>query len=408
MSEKQPESTPPEQALVLEPPKPVAPVTTDQAATSIEVPDETAQQISASVQRFVDELSTLDIHSSDFQQKVDSIHQLGNQEIKRSSEVSNRFLERPAASLENGIGAGSGVSHSLVALRRQVEDLDPSRQDGFEHKILGIIPFGDGIRDYFHKYQSAQHNLDAILQSLYRGQDELQRDTVAIEQEKVNVWALKGRLEQYAYMAGKLDEALTAKIAQVQLNDPEKARSLQEDVLFYVRQKRQDLLTQLAVNLQGYLALDLVRKNDQELIKGVDRATTTTVSALRTAIIVSEALTNQKLVLDQVTAVNTTTSNLIESTSELLRQQSGDIQNQAASTTIGIEKLQAAFNNIYATMDMIDQYKLNALDTMQQTIDALSGEVDKAKTYVERSRQADAGQARAAGELTLPESGEAT
>jgi hypothetical protein len=227
MSEKQPESTAPEQALVLEPPKPVAPVTTDQAATSIEVPAETAQQISASVQHFVDELSALDIHSSDFQQKVDSIHQLGNQEIKRSSEVSNRFLERPAASLENGIGAGSGVSHSLVALRRQVEDLDPSRQDGFERKILGIIPFGDGIRDYFHKYQSAQHNLDAILQSLYRGQDELQRDTVAIEQEKVNVWALKGRLEQYAYMAGKLDEALTAKIAQVQLNDPEKARSLQ-------------------------------------------------------------------------------------------------------------------------------------------------------------------------------------
>jgi uncharacterized protein YaaN involved in tellurite resistance len=407
MSEKQPESTAPEQALVLEPPKPVAPVTTDQAATSIEVPAETAQQISASVQRFVDELSALDIHSSDFQQKVDSIHQLGNQEIKRSSEVSNRFLERPAASLENGIGAGSGVSHSLVALRRQVEDLDPSRQDGFERKILGIIPFGDGIRDYFHKYQSAQHNLDAILQSLYRGQDELQRDTVAIEQEKVNVWALKGRLEQYAYMAGKLDEALTAKIAQVQLNDPEKARSLQEDVLFYVRQKRQDLLTQLAVNLQGYLALDLVRKNDQELIKGVDRATTTTVSALRTAIIVSEALTNQKLVLDQVTAVNTTTSNLIESTSELLREQSGEIQNQAASTTIGIEKLQTAFDNIYATMDMIDQYKLNALDTMQQTVDALSGEVDKAKTYVERSRQADAGQARAAGELTLPESREA-
>ncbi|MDQ6743437.1 MAG: toxic anion resistance protein [Candidatus Dormibacteraeota bacterium] len=403
MSEKQPESTAPQPALVLEPPKPVVPVTTEQAATSIEVPDETARQIATSVQRFVDELSALDVHSPDFQQKVDSIHQLGNEEIRRSSEVSNRFLERPAASLEHGIGGGSGVSQSLLALRRQVEDLDPSRQDGFEHKILGIIPFGDGIRDYFHKYQSAQHNLDAILQSLYRGQDELQRDTVAIEQEKVNIWALKGRLEQYAYMAGKLDEALTAKIAQVQLNEPEKARSLQEDVLFYVRQKRQDLLTQLAVNLQGYLALDLVRKNDQELIKGVDRATTTTVSALRTAIIVSEALTNQKLVLDQVTAVNTTTSNLIESTSELLREQSGEIQNQAASTTIGIEKLQTAFNNIYTTMDMIDQYKLNALDTMQQTVNALSGEVQKAQTYVERTRQADAGQARAAGELTLPE-----
>jgi uncharacterized protein YaaN involved in tellurite resistance len=404
MSDTQPESTPASQALVLEPPRPVAPVSTQQAATSIEVPDETAAQIDASVRRFVEDLSGLDVHSADFQQKVDSIHQLGNQEIKRSAEVSNRFLDRPAASLEHGIGAGSGVSKSLVELRRQVEDLDPSRQDGFERKLLGILPFGGGLRDYFHKYQSSQSNLDAILQSLYRGQDELQRDTAAIEQEKQNVWALKGRLEQYAYMAGKLDEALTAKVAQVQLTDPEKARTLQEDVLFYVRQKRQDLLTQLAVNLQGYLALDLVKKNDQELIKGVDRATTTTVSALRTAIIVSEALTNQRLVLDQVTAVNATTSNLIESTSELLREQSGEIQSQAASTTVGMDKLKAAFDNIYATIDTIDQYKVSALDTMQQTVDALSGEVDKAKSYVERARQADAGQERATGELSLPES----
>jgi uncharacterized protein YaaN involved in tellurite resistance len=396
------------QQLVLAPPRPVPAVTPDQAASSIDVPPDTAKQIAASVQGFVDSLAGLDVHSQDFERKVESIHQLGNQEIRRSAEVSNRFLDRPAASLENGVGGGSNVSGSLVALRRQVEDLDPSRHDNFEHKLLGIIPFGHGLQDYFHKYQSAQTNLDAIINSLYRGQDELQKDNAAIEQEKVNIWSMKERLEQYSYMAGKLDDALTAKIREVELTDPEKARSLQEDVLFYVRQKRQDLLTQLAVNVQGYLALDLVRKNNQELIKGVDRATTTTVSALRTAIIVSEALTNQKMVLDQITAVNTTTGNLIESTSELLRQQSGEIQSQAASATVSIEKLQAAFNNIYATIDTIDQFKVSALDSMQQTINALSGEVDKAKVYVDRTRQAEVGQGQAASltnELTLPGGG---
>src|ERR1700730_11166467 len=396
------------QQLALPPPRPAPAVTPDQAASSIDVPPDTAKQIAASVQGFVDSLAGLDVHSQDFERKVESIHQLGDEEIGRSAEVSNRFLDRPAASLENGVGGGSNVSGSLVALRRQVEDLDPSRHDNFEHKLLGIIPFGHGLQDYFHKYQSAQTNLDAIINSLYRGQDELQKDNAAIEQAKVNIWSMKERLEQYSYMAGKLDDALTAKIREVELTDPEKARSLQEDVLFYVRQKRQDLLTQLAVNVQGYLALDLVRKNNQELIKGVDRATTTTVSALRTAIIVSEALTNQKLVLDQITAVNTTTGNLIESTSELLRQQSGEIQSQAASATVSIEKLQAAFNNIYATIDTIDQFKVSALDSMQQTINALSGEVDKAKVYVDRTRQAEVGQGQAAAltnELTLPGGG---
>ena len=49
---------------------------------------------------------------------------------------------------------------------------------------------------------------------------------------------------------------------------PGKSRVVREEMLFYVRQKVQDLLTQLAVNIQGYLALDMVRKNNLELIKG--------------------------------------------------------------------------------------------------------------------------------------------
>jgi uncharacterized protein YaaN involved in tellurite resistance len=191
-------------------------------------------------------------------------------------------------------------------------------------------------------------------------------------------------------MAAKLDTALEAEIDQIGQTDAGRAKALREDVLFYVRQKRQDLLTQLAVNAQGYLALELVRKNNLELIKGVDRATTTTVSALRTAVIVAQALTNQRLVLSQITALNTTTSNMIESTSQMLKDQSGQIHEQAASATISVEKLQAAFANIYATMDMIDAYKLQALDSMAKTIDALTEEVTKAQSYLQRARNAPA------------------
>jgi uncharacterized protein YaaN involved in tellurite resistance len=399
------------QALVLTPPAAVAAVTTQQAAVSTRVDDATAKQIEQAVNAFIDSLVALDPHSPDFERKVESVSQMGNQEIRRSAEVSNRFLDRPAVSMERGpLGGGSHVSTSLVQLRRQVEELDPTRQGLVGgHRLLGALPFGNRMRDYFSKYQSAQKNLDAIIQALYRGQDELGRDNADIEREKGNLWQMKGRLEQYAYMAAKLDEALDARMRTLELSDPEKAKRLQEDVLFYVRQKRQDVLTQLAVNMQGYLALDLVRKNNQELIKGVDRATTTTVSALRTAVIVAQALTNQKLVLDQITAINTTTSNLIESTSTMLREQTGQVYSQAASATIDVQKLQTAFNNIYATMDMIDKFKVQALDNMRTTVNTLSGEIQKAQAYVERARTAEIGQAHAAtltrgtgDELALP------
>ena len=173
-------------------------------------------------------------------------------------------------------------------------------------------------------------HINAIIVSLYDGQDELRRDNADIEQEKANLWAAMGRLRQYAYLAEQLDKGLTAQIAQIEATDPDRAKVLKDDLLFPVRQKRQDLLTQLAVSVQGYLALDLIRRNNVELIKGVDRATTTTVSALRTAVIVAQALSDQKLVLDQITALNQTTGTLIESTSEMLKQQSAEISEQAS------------------------------------------------------------------------------
>src|SRR5207248_4592493 len=198
----------------LAPPGPVPAVSTDQAAVSAQIDPATAEKITATVGAFVDALAALDPQAPDFQKKVDSISQLGNQEIRQSAEVSDRFLERPAAAMERGpLGAGSQVSRSLVQLRRQLEDLDPSRQKLLEpSRLLGKLPFGDRVRDYFHRYESAQKNIDGILQSLYRGQDELVKDDAAIDQEKVRVWDVKGRLEQYAYMCQKLDDALTAKI----------------------------------------------------------------------------------------------------------------------------------------------------------------------------------------------------
>jgi uncharacterized protein YaaN involved in tellurite resistance len=272
-----------------------------------------------------------------------------------------------------------------------VEDLDPSRQGLFtKKKLFGLIPFGNRLRDYFAKYQSGQSHLNGIIDALLRGQDELRQDNSSIEQEKSGLWQTMQNLRQYVYLAQKLDTALSAKIASLQATDPAKAKTLQEDGLFYVRQKVQDLLTQLAVSAQGYLALDMIRRNNVELIKGVDRATTTTISALRTAVIVSQALADQKLVLDQINALNTTTSDMIETTSQLLKEQSAEVHKQAASSTIDVEKLQRAFDNIYAALDEIDTYKLAALDTMQKTVTVLGQEVDRSQSYLDRARERDA------------------
>lgn len=380
----------PPQAFTLEPPAPVAPVPVESASGKVRLKPEDVAELDAQVARFIDDITAHDSQHPQFKEAVERIHSMGNKDIEASASVSNRMLDRPVGSLRNGLfDKGAQIGQSLIDLRHQVEDLDPSKQgDLFSaRKLLGIIPLGNKLLAYFERYQSSQTHLNAIIESLKRGKDELLRDNTAIEQEKVNLWTLMERLEKYVHIGKALDSQLDAKARALETTDPEKARVIREEMLFYSRQKVTDLLTQLAVNIQGYLALDMIRKNNLELMKGVDRATTTTVAALRTAVIVAQALSNQKLVLDQISALNATTGNLIASTSEMLRDQSSAIHQQAASSTIEIAKLQQAFANIYQTMDTIADFKSKALDSMQTTVDTLTNEVAKSRTYLDRVRR---------------------
>ncbi len=374
--------------LTLEPPAPVQAVS-DTAAPKMapQVPAAAIPGLDAKVDGYLQALLTAQAKSPTFDSKATDVRTMGDDDIRRAAESSNRLLRSPVKALrEGGLSETGKVGKTLLDLRRTVEDLDPSQAHGVK-KVLGMIPLGDKVTDYFRKYQSAQTHLDGILHSLRDGQDELQKDNTALNMEKQNLWDSMGRLNQYVYIAERLDARLTAEIATLEATDPEKATALKQDVLFYVRQKHQDLLTQLAVSIQNYLAIDITIKNNIELIKGVDRATTTTISALRTAVIVAQALGNQKLVLDQITALNTTTSNLIQATSEMLRDNSVKIQEQAASATIGLPQLQAAFANIYQTMDAIDTYKVQALDTMAATIGTLETEVAKSQAYLDRANR---------------------
>lgn len=380
----------------LEPPEPTEIVTPDEAESMVPLSEEVLAQLDARVVAFVDDLTEADVHSEGFKARLGAIHAMGTAEIREAANVSNRMLNRPV----RGLSEDAPVTKALLDLRRTVEKLDPAQQDALDRKILGIIPVGRGVTDYFRSYRSAQDHIDAVLNSLHHSQDELRKDVATIEQEKVNLWEIMGRLQQAVYLCRQVDTALAVRVADFEVDDPQKARVVKEEILFYVRQKTQDLLTQLAVSVQGYLALDVIRRNDLELIKGVERATTTTISALRTAVIVAQALSNQKLVLDQISALNTTTGNLIESTSQMLKTQSGELHHQAAEATVTMEQLEAAFKNVYATLDMIATYKIEALDVMATTIGRLSEQVVHARAYLDRVRDEQA--LEAGGDLLGP------
>jgi len=378
-------------ALVLTPPAPVVVVKPEDAPGAVPLPAGKELELHQKASAFVADLTSLDPGSPAFTQKVAAITSMGDSDMRAAAAVSGRMLDRPAAIAKNqgGGDAQSRVSNTLVDLRNTITGLDPNRADlSGAKKVLRWLPGGSKLDNYFARYQSAQSHLDAIIKALNSGQDELRKDNAAIETEKANMWTTMGKIAEYNALASALDAEIESKIAQLEAaGRTDDANTMRADALFPVRQRRQDFMTQAAVNVQGYMALDLVRRNNIELIKGVDRAQTTTIAALRTAVIVSQALSRQKLVLDQISALNTVTSNLIESTSEQLKMQGAQINQQAASATIDVVKLQAAFDNVFATMDALDTFRAQAVDSMAQTVTALEGQIERAKPYLERTRR---------------------
>ncbi len=387
-----------EPTIQLTPPDPVPPVAPAQAAGLVPVSDENKTALEAKADAFVADLVAQDVNSPEFGKRVDQLTNMGRKEIAAAAGMSNRFLDRPVRAMDKD----SGVGANLAELRRVVETLDPGKQGKLStgRKILGVIPFGNSLKRYFNSYQSAQGHIQSILGHLASGKDELLMDNAAIDVERARLWEAMGQLEQMIHISKTLDTKLEDKAAELDATDPAKARAIRESALFYTRQRTQDLLTQMAVSVQGYLALDLVKKNNVELVKGVDRASTTTVGALRTAVTVAEAMTNQRLVLQQITALNKTTADIIDSTGALLRDQTAKIHEQAASSTIPLQTLQRAFQNIYDTMDSIDAFKVKALGAMKQTVDTLSNEVEKSKGYIARAEGAAQGASGAKAEVS--------
>ncbi|MFJ4202411.1 toxic anion resistance protein [Streptomyces sviceus] len=372
--------------FTLTPPEPVAAVPRERAGGLVPVDDSVRTDMARKAAAYVEGLATLDARSPEFAGKVGEITALGAGELRSAAAQSNRMLERTVRSLpDKGGDAQSQVAGSLVELRRVVEDLDPRDLSASKgRKFLSRLPGGNRLRDHVAKYASAQGTLNRIVGSLRGGQDELRRDNAALQTERVRLWETMGKLQEYVVLTEALDTAVEQHIGAV--GDPGAADSLRADVLFPVRQKHQDLLTQLAVCAQGYLAMDVVRRNNEELIKGVDRAATTTVSALRISVMLASALDHQKKVVEQVNALRGTTEDLIRGNAEMLATQSGESRRIAADPAVGAETLRSAFQQIYRTLDAIDTYKVQATEVMASTVESLTSELQHAGAYLERSR----------------------
>ena len=296
----------------------------------------------------------------------------------------NEMLATRFVDLTKGGKEADSIGENLIELNRQVKDLDPSKVDFAKKGMLGNLM--NPVRKYFAKYEKAEVAISDIVASLDKSSKVLQNDNTTLLNEENYLREVTNKLLADIELAKQMDQSIEAQIqtAEIEGVAEDKIAFVREEVLFPLRQRIMDMQQMIVVNQQGIVSLNVIRRNNKELIRGVKRAQNVTISALRTGVMVASALYDQKIVMDKINILNSTTENIIESTSHMLKEQGSEIQKHSAETMISPAVLKASFSEALQAIEDVSTYKEQALPKMKETIEMFSDLADEGQKVVEK------------------------
>jgi uncharacterized protein YaaN involved in tellurite resistance len=330
------------------------------------------------------EIVALDMDSLEKRKMIlKSIESFGMNTMQDSAKR-NSILKVSVGNFSKMGDEGGAVAKGLLDLQREIKDLDPGMVDFAKTGFLG--KFYNPVRSYFAKYQKADSVIDDIIASLEKGKTTLKNDNVTLEIERQTLRDLTKKLTKEVEMGTLMDESIANQVdmAKERSEDPEKIKFISEEIQFPLRQRVMDMQQMIVVNQQGIMAIEVVRRNNLELIRGIDRAKNVTISAMRIAVIVASALYNQKIVLEKIEKLNATTNELISGTSRMLKEQGAEIHKQSMETNISVETLKTAFADVISAMDAISTYKQEALPKMKETISQFKELAEEGERQIQR------------------------
>jgi uncharacterized protein YaaN involved in tellurite resistance len=354
----------------------------------LKVPEEREATVDEAAKQKVEEIMGTDITVFEDRKNISAAFQEFGADVIRKTEAKNGILSKRMVEFSRGSAETGEVAKGLAELSAQMKTLDPSAVNFEEKGLFGKI--ANPVKRYFDKYKTADAEIADIVKSLDSGKKMLQNDNVTLELEEQELFGLSKQLNEKVAMGNALDQYLTNAISskRAEGGDEAKVQFVEEEILFPLRQRIMDFQQLQVVSQQGVVALDVIRRNNNELVRAVERAKTVTVSSLRTAVTVAGALYNQKLVLEKVNLLNQSTNNMIAATSNMLKTQGVEIQKNASEAMISTDTLRKSFADTLQALDDISSYKLEALPRMRQTIEEFRQLADEGTKKLDQMEEA--------------------
>ena len=292
-------------------------------------------------------------HSPQFDAMTAKIAAIGRSEVAGLVDQAGNAMAR----LERREGAVAMVHLHIARLRAVVERLNPGAGDDLlrPRRFLGLLRGGSALTSYFDRYRASETEIAAALAAMATSRDVLMQDTIAIGALATANWPLLAALARAIDVCRNLDARFERLTGQLDHVDAVKAQKIRTSALYEVRQRHGDLLTQMAVSQQSYAMLGMMQTSNLELVKGIDRATTTTITALQTAIIAARTLADQVIVLDRISGLSAAATSLIEGSAAPLAGSRSQIAPDSPQAAEQVMALRSALSNVAAAVDALDR-----------------------------------------------------
>ena len=296
------------------------------------------------------------------------IDSMGMAEAKEIALSSNNLMNRQLKELDNSsVKENKKVAKSLMDMENKIVELNPAKaginwDDPLRGgRIFGIkLPFiGDKLQKYIQKTRDASQYIEMVNKELDEGSRIIRESIGEIDLEKQKNLEITMRSNEYLYLNSAIVKKVESRMIENKLNDKEK-ELVTEVILYPLEQKKSDLNTQIHVAITSYYGLDVIQKNNKELLRGVQRCQMVALPALNTSITMASALADQKNVHDTVGAINQTAEEMLNNVSTMVSSQSQQIQKSAQSETIKRKSIMDNYKKIEDALKKTSEYRLQA------------------------------------------------
>ena len=299
------------------------------------------------------------------------IQNVDKNEIIELSQLS-KALEAPLTMMsENGDDATQSVAKSLMELREHITDIIPENNQLEETFFSGIISKITGstpIKRYLTKFKTANDVIEEISDALSRGGIRLRELNAIYFEDKERYRKVTKSLSSKLRVLEALENKIIKEIDLVSSESEAEYKSfLETEIAFPLAVKIQDTHSLLGVTAQGVLSLDVLIKNNRELINSTRRTQTLTISALRIGALVAAGLAEEGKVLNAVNKTNQITGDMIENNGKMLKERGVDIHKRATEAMVSLDQLSNAFKDTLGAIQDIETYKTQALPKMRES-----------------------------------------